>query len=80
MQIRESVQKFVAFHNFGVGLNLSSLLDTLAKSEQAFAAKCEAQHSQNTPKQTAKRNYEATFKRLMQRMTDLLQDLLDCEV
>jgi hypothetical protein len=80
--VKDSVQRFVAFHNFGLNFNLPSLLQNLITTDQIFKNKlAQAEGSNNNdPKVGAKKRYEASFNRLIQKMSDLLKEFIDCEL
>jgi hypothetical protein len=82
MQVKESVQRFVAFHNFGINLNLPTLLQNLLATDQLFKNRlAKAETANNTdPKLGAKIRYEVSFNRLIHKMGELLKEFIDCEL
>ena len=63
-------------------MNLNQLLGNLINIETSFKnriAESEIKNS-NNPKIIAKSKYEISFNRLIQRMTDIFHDLVDCEL
>ena len=71
----ESVQRFVAFHNFGINLSLPTLLQNLIATDQLFKNKLAQAESGNRsdPKNSAKMKYEVSFNRLIHKMGELLK-------
>lgn len=82
MQVKESVQRFVAFHNFGISLNLPTLLQNILTTDQTFKNRlAQAETTSNAdPKQGAKLRYEVSFNRLIHKMGELLKEFIDCEL
>jgi len=81
IQCKQSVQRFVALHNFGVGFNLPALLGSLTHVDRVFNHNIEQKEKspQNDPRQAAKHKYEQSFNKLILRMSALLTDIFDCE-
>jgi hypothetical protein len=79
IQCKQSVQRFVALHNFGVGFNLSALLGSLTQVETAFNHTLDHKQKSGDPRSAAKHKYEVTFNQLVLRMSALLTDIFDCE-